>query len=146
MKNLQKFNKGELGRKPFEADQILKNTVGQPKLSFSNLALKLELQQKLIGERQETLDLSTSPKILEIFAKPRGGKSILLADLLMQASVRKWSPVALDFPKEGDTSMFSDYIASIEECSNYFDITKQNHNLFEISNLHKPSPKCRKRN
>lgn len=143
---MQKVNKGELARKPFEADQILKNTVGQPKLSFSNLASKLELQQKLIGEKQDTLDLSTSPKTLEIFAKPRGGKSIILADLLMQVSVRKWVLIAFDFPKEGDTSTFADYTASIGECSNYFDIAKQDHNLFEIPNLPKSSPKCRKRN
>lgn len=146
MINLQKVVKEELGSESFKSELILKKTVVPPELSFDDLALRLKLQQELIDERQGAFELSTPPKTLEIFATTRAGKSILRAGILMQTLPGKQSPVLFDFHKEGKTSTFSNCVAWMSDRSNYFDISKQNHNLFETPDLRKFSPKCRKRN
>jgi hypothetical protein len=81
------------------------------------------------------LDLFTQLQNLAIFGTTRSGKSVLVSGLLTQALARGIPIVALDYPKPDGTSTFTDYTYFLEKRGAYFDIGKEQINLFDRPDL-----------
>ena len=81
------------------------------------------------------LDLYSKHRNLGVFATTRGGKSVLVSGILLQALAHGLPISAIDFPKPDGTGTFSDLSAFLGDYSSYFDIGKEANNLFEPPNL-----------
>ncbi len=82
------------------------------------------------------LNLFTQAAHLAVFATTRGGKSVLLADVIMQFFLRQIPVVAFDFPKPTDgSSTFSDLVTLLGQLGSsaaYNDTGSCSNNLLEL--------------
>lgn len=80
---------------------------------------------------------------LAVFATTRGGKSVLLAELITQFYMRRIPVVAFDFPRPTDgTSSFSDLVRvfnNVGASAAYNDIANCSSNILELPDLRKVS-------
>ncbi|MGB8701513.1 MAG: hypothetical protein WCD18_19025, partial [Thermosynechococcaceae cyanobacterium] len=85
------------------------------------------------------LDLFESLSHLAVFATTRGGKSVLLADIILNFFYRNIPVVAFDFPKPTDgTSTFHDLVrilAKLGAKAAYYDTRKECFNIIGIPKL-----------
>ena len=81
------------------------------------------------------IDLFNRHRHLALFATTRAGKSVLVSSILSQALARNIPIVVLDFPTD-TASTFKDYTKFLGEGTGaYFDIGKEQNNLFELPDL-----------
>lgn len=95
---------------------------------------------ELIAEGGEPLfiDLFERHRNLIVLATTRGGKSVLIAAVLLQGLARTIPVVVIDFPGADGRSTFSDYTPFLN--GEYFDLSTAQNNLFELPDVRHLSP------
>lgn len=73
----------------------------------------------------------------------RSGKSVVVAGIMIQATLHRVPIVAIDYPKETGESTYSTFTRFMDGFGAYFNVAKESINLFEIPNLYNFPPEVR---
>jgi hypothetical protein len=73
----------------------------------------------------------------------RSGKSVLVAGIMIQATLHRVPIVAIDYPKETGESTYSTFTRFMDGFGAYFNVAKESINLFEIPDLYNFPPEVR---
>ena len=73
----------------------------------------------------------------------RSGKSVIVAGIMIQATLHRVPIVAIDYPKETGESTYSTFTRFMDGFGAYFNVAKESINLFEIPNLDNFTPEVR---
>jgi hypothetical protein len=103
----------------------LVKTVSQDRTGFELIATE--------GGSPVFVDLFSEVKHIGVFATTRGGKSVLVSDLLTDALAHGMPVSILDYPREDGTGTFSEYVPLLN--GSYFNIATECLNLFELPQL-----------
>jgi hypothetical protein len=90
------------------------------------------------------IDIFNKHRNIGIFSTTRGGKSVLISGILLQALARGIPITAIDYPKPDGTGTFSDFSVFLGQSSSYYDIGKESNNIFEPPNLQGLNPELQK--
>jgi hypothetical protein len=108
----------------------LVKTVSQDSTGFELIAAE--------GNAPIHIDLYTEVKNVGVFATKRGGKSVLVSDMLTDALCYGMPVSILDYPREDGTGTFSEYVPLLDGA--YFNIATECLNLFELPQLKQFAP------
>lgn len=90
------------------------------------------------------IDIFNQHRNVAIFGATGSGKSVLVSYFLVQALIRNWACVGVDFPRQDGTSTYTDLFKYLgKDRAAYFDISKGSNNFFQRPDLRRFSPHVR---
>lgn len=81
-----------------------------------------------------------NPLNMALFASTRSGKSVLVAVFLLQALASGIPIIAIDYPKADGSSTFSDFTRLMGQDGAYYDINKEQNNVFQQPDFRNINP------